>query len=73
MSKYNVGDRVVIREWDDMEKEYGLTFSSDINCHYTFAKGMRYLCGKEFTIKKIDYKLDGVMSSLKKIMTGIII
>lgn len=54
MSKYNVGDRVVIREWDDMEEEYGLTFSSDINCNCIFAKGMRYLCGREFTIKALD-------------------
>ena len=58
MSKFNVGDRVVIREWDDMAEEYGLTPSSDINCRYIFAKGMRYLCGREFTIKAIDYKLN---------------
>lgn len=56
MSKYNVGDRVVIRDWDDMAEEYGLTpYSENINCNRYFTTGMRYLCGREFTIKAIDY------------------
>lgn len=55
MSKYNVGDRVVIRDWDDMAEEYGLTpYSENINCNRYFTTGMRYLCGREFTIKALD-------------------
>lgn len=59
MSKYNVGDRVVIREWDDMEEEYGLTSNSSINCNCYFTTGMRYLCGREFTIRALDEPYEG--------------
>lgn len=59
MSKFNVGDRVVIREWDDMAKEYGLTASSNIDCNCVFTTNMRYLCGKEFTIKALDERYEG--------------
>ena len=72
MSKFNVGDRVVIREWDDMEEEYGLTSSSSINCNCYFTTGMRYLCGREFTIRALDDHMR-VLLSLKKMMNGIII
>ena len=30
--KYKVGDKVKIKTWDDMEKEYGLDNSNDIPC-----------------------------------------
>lgn len=53
MSKFNVGDRVVIREWDDMAEEYGCN-SFTIACNYGFTEDMKYLCGREFTIRALD-------------------
>lgn len=47
----HIGDRFRIRQWEDMELEFGLTTVGDINCVYCFAKSMRYLCGRPFTIK----------------------
>lgn len=51
--EFNVGDRVIVRQWDDMEREFGLTGDS-INCKCTFVPSMRSFCGKEFTITKIE-------------------
>lgn len=58
------GNTIKIRQWDDMEKEYGLLDYDDtiINCEYTFADIMEDLCGEEFKISKTmedDYKEDG--------------
>lgn len=58
MRKFNVGDRVVIREWYDMVEEYGTT-SSNIACNCGFTINMRYLCGREFTIKALDELFEG--------------
>jgi hypothetical protein len=57
MAKYEfkVGDRVQFKEWDEMEKEFGLDFSGDINikCCGGFTADMRHLCGTYATIKEI--------------------
>ena len=57
MAKYEfkVGDRVQFKEWDEMEKEFGLDFSGDINikCCGGFTASMRHLCGTYATIKEI--------------------
>ena len=67
MSVFKVGDRVCIRNWDDMEKEFGLDKSGDIKVKYCFTKDMRHLCGRMATIISITksdygygdkYKLD---------------
>lgn len=39
-----IGKRYRIRQWDDMEKEFGTYFNGDLN--NGFSKGMRPLCGK---------------------------
>lgn len=49
--KFKVGELVRIRQWDDMEKEFGLTMlgsirCGSIRCRGCFADGMKYLCGK---------------------------
>ena len=49
---FNVGDRVKIREWDDMAQEYGLSGGS-INCRCTFVPAMKVFCGREFIITHI--------------------
>jgi len=38
--KYKVGDRVKIRTWDSMEKEFGLRAGSWIECHLGFTLRM---------------------------------
>ena len=53
--EFDVGDVVVIRDWDDMEAEYGLDEDGeDIACRFTFAEGMRYLCGTQHVITDIS-------------------
>lgn len=54
MSKYHVGDHVIIKEWDDMVEEYGLYPWGDIDCHLTFARDMRKYCGKEVVITDVE-------------------
>lgn len=47
---FAVGDVVRIREWDDMESEFGLMYGVDIGCTLTFVVGMRQSCGELCTI-----------------------
>lgn len=55
MREFKVGDRVKIKSWDKMVKEFG-------ECHYgiditpNFAKEMKHLCGRTATISKFDKK-----------------
>lgn len=57
---FKVGDRVKVRPWKDMEKEFGLCrYKIDgalpINCYFPFSETMNYFTvGKEFTIHAID-------------------
>lgn len=49
---YEVGDRVHIRDWDDMAKEYGLDSDGFITVgNFDFAPDMRIYCGSEMVIK----------------------
>lgn len=51
MKKYfDIGDIVVIRDWDDMEAEFGLDGNGYIACKYTFTRDMKYLCGLEYEV-----------------------
>lgn len=49
--RFAVGDVVRIREWDDMESEFGLRFGVDIKCTHTFVVGMRPSCGELCAIR----------------------
>ena len=53
---FKVGDRVRIRQWDDMEREFGLDSLGDINCKLFFTRAMEGegLCGRTATIIDID-------------------
>ena len=52
--KYKIGDKVKVRSWNDMEKEFGLNEYGNINNKYpTFVKQMRQFCGEIVTIYKI--------------------
>ena len=50
---FQLGQRVRIRQWDDMAREFGSNSANNIPCAAIFASGMRYLCGQEFTIEEI--------------------
>jgi hypothetical protein len=52
--KFKVGDRVRIRQWDDMENEFGLDFGGDIECRFSFTSEMKHLCGMVADITSID-------------------
>ena len=62
MAKFKAGDRVRIREWADMEKEFGLSGSETINCQFNFTHNMRHLCGRTasviYVIESGEVKLD---------------
>lgn len=47
---FAVGDVVRIREWDDMESEFGLKYDADIDCTAVFVAGMRESCGELCTV-----------------------
>ena len=61
--KFKVGDKVRVREWADMEKEFGLDCSGDIKCRYCFTRSMREYCGKVFEIKRAgpEYRIDNLV------------
>lgn len=51
---YNVGDKVTIRQWDDMAAEFGLNKLGDINTPgYIFARCMKRYCGQTLSIVRI--------------------
>ena len=50
---FQPGQRVRIRQWDDMAREFGYVNEGYIQCEATFIPDMRYLCGQEFTIETI--------------------
>lgn len=54
MSKYNVGDVLRVRQWDDMVEEFGVS-GKDIPCEGVFVSEMKYMCGKIFTVAEICY------------------
>lgn len=47
---FKVGDRVVVRDWDDMIEEYGATEGGTIHCRFGFTDTMRHLCGRTATV-----------------------
>ena len=46
------GNIIKIRQWDDMEEEYGLVGIGSINCECAFTDNMRNLCGSEIKINE---------------------
>lgn len=49
----SVGEKVRIRQWDDMAEQYGFDDGS-ILCGAFFVNEMKYLCGKEFTVTAVS-------------------
>lgn len=53
--KFEVGDRVRVREWDDMKKEFVSERGGNLRCGLAyFMQDMRKYCGKVFEINRID-------------------
>lgn len=52
--KFKVGDKVKIKSWEEMQKEFGLDCDGDINCKWRFVDGMKKFCGSTATISAID-------------------
>ena len=52
--RYEVGDKVLIRDWDAMVKELGLDSDGDIRCLPCFSKRMKKFCNKIITVFKVD-------------------
>lgn len=65
MGRYKIGDKVRVREWDDMLKELGGDDHA-ISCTCSFVDSMKPLCGKVFTVieerSTVSYELDGEAS-----------
>ena len=51
---FKVGDRVVVRDWDDMEKEYGVDRCGNINKNNQFVERMKPLCGRTATVTCVE-------------------
>ena len=47
---YNVGDKVTIRQWDDMAAEFGLDEYGGIKVPKTFTEFMKKYCGQTLSI-----------------------
>ena len=55
-----IGDKYIIREWDDMAKEFGIMHNYFDDCCidtpiFLFLREMRKYCGKIVTISRIYY------------------
>lgn len=65
MGRFKIGDKVRVREWDDMAKECGSN-KEVIFCTCSFVDCMKPLCGKVFTVIGTNgtffYGLDGEAS-----------
>ena len=53
--KYKVRDKVKVRTWEDMEKEYGLNSCGSIACDRSFTNKMKEYCGKYVTITSAGF------------------
>lgn len=46
----HIGDILLVRQWDDMVREFGVNEDGDVKTSIGFGKGARALCGKQFTV-----------------------
>ena len=58
---FQIGDRVIIKSWEEMVEEFGLDLHGSINCDFRFLEDMKFLCGKSGTIVNIEDSDEGKM------------
>lgn len=58
MSKFKVGDRVMVRHWDDMAREYETDENESIEPFY-LSYGLKKFCGKQAVVSRIVRDLFG--------------
>lgn len=51
---FRPGDLIRIRQWDDMEQEFGMNDYGSIACKFTFVPEMKDLCGMTAIIAEIE-------------------
>lgn len=57
MLKYKVGDKVRVRQWDAMKREYGVNENGDIRApsgFLIFTSGMKHLCGESVIVEACE-------------------
>lgn len=52
--EFRIGDIVLIRQWDDMAREFGFNSYGSIDCNFSFTLSMKKLCGKIVKICWVD-------------------
>ena len=50
--RFHHGDKVRVREWDDMAAEYGMDGDGDIKMPFGFTEPMKQFCGQEYTVEE---------------------
>lgn len=52
-TEFKIGDRVVVKSWEEMEAEYGVGTGGSIACRCSFPKNMKNFCGEEGVIEHL--------------------
>ena len=60
---YNVGDKVTIRQWDDMKSEFGLNESGEIKVSKFFTESMKQYCGQTLPIVYVRHHVPPTFDS----------
>lgn len=47
--------KVRIKEWYELEEEFGIDEDGDINCNCSFTTGMKECCGKIIELSEVDF------------------
>lgn len=48
----HIGDMVRVRQWEDMEEEFGLNEDGDIDLLFPFQYAIKKFCGLQFTVEE---------------------
>lgn len=69
MNKFNVGDKVVVKNWDEMITQYGAR-NDGVSCDGGFYPPMKYMCNESAVIIAINKKIIQLKFDNKEIKTG---
>ena len=51
---FRIGEKVVVKSWEEMEMEFGLNEYGSIKCKFCFTENMKSVCGKTATVVYTD-------------------